>query len=134
MSRRVDPLNSESRRWLGMRGSGALMSGLVLGHLIIQHLVNDVHDLRIEWVAERWNKSGWRLWDGLMMVLAVGHGLSGTGHVIDDYVHDARLNRAAHRGVQVIGGLLVMIGVMGLVSFDRDATLEGAARSPHDDV
>lgn len=121
-----NPFNSPARIWLSMRGSGVLMSSLVLGHLIIQHFLNDVHDLRLEWVAERWNKVGWRLWDGLMMILAVGHGLSGTNHVIDDYIHDPALNRAARRGVQLLGALVIMVGVTGLVSFDRDTTLERA--------
>jgi succinate dehydrogenase / fumarate reductase membrane anchor subunit len=126
MTRRQNALNSERDIWLSMRGSGVLMSSLVLGHLIIQHLLNDVHDLRLEWVADRWNKLGWRLWDGLMMILAVGHGLNGTDHVIDDYVHDPGLNRAAHRGTQLLGAILIMVGIAGLVSFDRDTTLDRA--------
>jgi succinate dehydrogenase / fumarate reductase membrane anchor subunit len=126
MSEWQNPINSPAKIWLSMRGSGVLMSSLVLGHLIIQHLLNDVHDLRLEWVAERWNKVGWRLWDGLMMILAVGHGLNGTNHVIDDYIRDPSLNRAARRGVQLLGALVIMVGVMGLVSFDKEATLDRA--------
>jgi succinate dehydrogenase / fumarate reductase membrane anchor subunit len=126
MSEWQNPINSPAKIWLSMRGSGVLMSSLVLGHLIIQHLLNDVHDLRLEWVAERWSKVGWRLWDGLMMILAVGHGLNGTNHVIDDYIQDPSLNRAARRGVQLLGALVIMVGVMGLVSFDKEATLDRA--------
>lgn len=114
----------ESKRWLFMRGSGFLMPTLIIGHLVVQHLVNDVHDLRTEWVAERWNKTGWRVWDGLMLVLAIGHGLSGTRHVIDDYVHDPALNQAAKLGMLLLGAALTLTGLAGLVAFDKETTLK----------
>jgi succinate dehydrogenase / fumarate reductase membrane anchor subunit len=107
-----------------MRGSAFLMPSLVLGHLIIQHLLNDVHDLQLEWVAERWNKTGWRIYDGLMLVLAVWHGLNGTRNVIDDYIHDPARNQMAHTGVQILGTVLVVAGLLGLIAFDRETTLE----------
>ena len=110
--------------WLFMRGSAFLMPSLVLGHLIIQHLLNDVHDLQLEWVAERWNKTGWRIWDGLMLVLAVGHGLNGTRNVIDDYVHDPARNQVAHTAVQLLGIVLIVAGLVGLIAFDKETALE----------
>jgi succinate dehydrogenase / fumarate reductase, membrane anchor subunit len=116
--------STESKSWLFMRGSGFLMPSLVIGHLVIQHLVNDVHDLRVEWVAERWNKTGWRAWDGLMLILAVGHGLNGTRYVIDDYVHDPAVNQAAKLGVTMLGVVLVAVGLLGIVAFDKETTLQ----------
>jgi succinate dehydrogenase / fumarate reductase membrane anchor subunit len=116
--------SAESKSWLFMRGSGFLMPSLVIGHLVIQHLVNDVHDLRVEWVAERWNKTGWRAWDGLMLILAVGHGLNGTRYVIDDYVHDPAVNQAAKLGVTMLGVVLVAVGLLGIVAFDKETTLQ----------
>ena len=124
MSQRMNPQSAESKSWLLMRGSGILMPALIVGHLVVQHLVNDVHDLRAEWVAERWNKTGWRIYDGLMLLLAVGHGLNGTRHVIDDYVHDPGLNRAAKTGVLALGLALTAAGLAGLIAFDKDTTLE----------
>ena len=124
MARRIGPNSPGGKGWLFMRGSAFLMPSLVLGHLIIQHLLNDVHDLKLEWVAERWNKTGWRIYDGLMLVLAVGHGLNGTTTVIDDYIHDPARNRAAHTGVQILGPVLVAAGLAGLIAFDKETTLE----------
>ena len=124
MARRIGPDSTGGTSWLFMRGSAFLMPSLVLGHLIIQHLLNDVHDLKLEWVAERWNKAGWRIYDGLMLVLAVGHGLNGTRNVIDDYIHDPDRNRAAHTGIQILGTVLVVAGLAGLIAFDQETALE----------
>ena len=110
--------------WVFMRVSGILMPALVIIHLLIQHLFNDVHDLTAEWAAKRWDKRGWRIWDGAMLILSVTHGLNGSRHVIDDYVHDPALHRLANSGVLVLGLALVLAGLAGLVSFDIETTLE----------
>jgi succinate dehydrogenase hydrophobic anchor subunit len=110
--------------WIYMRLSGILMPILVIIHLLIQHLFNDVHDLTVDWAAKRWARRGWRVWDGAMLILSVSHGLNGTRHVIDDYVHDQALNRLAHRGVALLGVALISAGLAGLISFDLDTTLE----------
>jgi succinate dehydrogenase / fumarate reductase membrane anchor subunit len=117
-------VSGASLSWVFMRVSGVLMPVLVIIHLLIQHLFNDVHDLTVEWAAKRWEKRGWRIWDGAMLILAVTHGLNGTRHVIDDYVHDPALNRLARVGVLVLGLGLVSAGLAGLISFDLDTTLE----------
>jgi succinate dehydrogenase hydrophobic anchor subunit len=59
-----------------------------------------------------------------MMILAVGHGLNGTRHVIDDYIHDPSLNRTVQMGVQLLGIVLIAAGLVGLIAFDRDSALE----------
>jgi succinate dehydrogenase / fumarate reductase membrane anchor subunit len=110
--------------WVFMRVSGVLMPILVIIHLLIQHLVNDVHDLTVEWAAKRWEKRGWRIWDGAMLVLSVSHGLNGTRHVIDDYIHDPALNRLANLGVAALGLALILAGLSGLIAFDIDTVLE----------
>ncbi len=120
MAQKIVSGSTESKSWLLMRGSGFMMPLLVLGHLLIQHLFNDVHDLSTEWAARRWDKGGWRIWDGLMLVLAVSHGLNGTRHVIDDYIHDPVLNQAARMGVLVLGIVLVLDGLAGRIAFDLD--------------
>jgi succinate dehydrogenase hydrophobic anchor subunit len=107
-----------------MRVTGALMPVLVIIHLLIQHLFNDVHDLTVEWAAERWQRRSWRLWDGAMLILSVSHGLNGTRHVIDDYIHDRALNRLATWTVLAVGVGLIGAGLAGLIAFDLETTLE----------
>lgn len=124
MNIRMRKGSGEGLWWLFMRVSAFLMPVMVLVHLLIQHLVNDVHDLTAEWVAERWRNGGWRVYDGIMLILAVIHGLRGTTHVIDDTIHDPARNRAARMAVTVLGMAVVGAGLAGLISFDSDTTLE----------
>jgi succinate dehydrogenase / fumarate reductase membrane anchor subunit len=124
MRQKTPTIGWPSISWVFMRLTGVLMPILVIVHLLIQHLFNDVHDLTAEWAARRWDKRGWRIWDGAMLILAVTHGLNGTTHIIDDYIHDAALNRLARLGVVVLGLGLVSAGFAGLISFDLDTTLE----------
>jgi succinate dehydrogenase / fumarate reductase, membrane anchor subunit len=124
MRQKMPAISGPGAGWVFMRLSGALMPVLVIIHLLIQHLFNDVHDLTVEWTARRLDKRGWRIWDGAMLLLAVTHGLNGTRHIIDDYVHDPTLNRTAHLGIVVLGLGLILAGLAGLIAFDLDTTLE----------
>jgi len=124
MRQTTPAISGQGASWIFMRLSGVLMPILVIVHLLIQHLFHDVHDLTVEWAARRLEKRGWRFWDGAMLVLAVTHGLNGTRHVIDDYVHNPTLNRAAHLGVVILGLGLISAGLAGLISFDLDTTLK----------
>lgn len=124
MRQKMPAISGPGASWVFMRLSGALMPVLVIIHLLIQHLFNDVHDLTVEWAARRLDRRVWRIWDGAMLFLAVTHGLNGTRHIIDDYVHDPTLNRTAHVGVAVLGLGLILAGLAGLISFDLDTTLE----------
>jgi succinate dehydrogenase / fumarate reductase, membrane anchor subunit len=124
MRQKMPAISGPGAGWVFMRLSGALMPVLVIIHLLIQHLFNDVHDLTVEWTARRLDKRGWRIWDGAMLLLAVTHGLNGTRHIIDDYVHDPTLNRTAHLGILALGLGLIFAGLAGLIAFDLDTTLE----------
>jgi succinate dehydrogenase / fumarate reductase membrane anchor subunit len=124
MRQKTTAISGPTTSWVFMRLSGVLMPTLVIIHLLIQHLFNDVHDLTVEWTAKRWDKRGWRIWDGAMLILAVTHGLNGTRHVIDDYIHDSALNRLARWGMLALGLGLVSAGLAGLISFDLETTLE----------
>jgi succinate dehydrogenase / fumarate reductase membrane anchor subunit len=124
MRQKTTAISGPTTSWVFMRLSGVLMPTLVIIHLLIQHLFNDVHDLTVEWTAKRWDKRGWRIWDGAMLILAVTHGLNGTRHVIDDYIHDYALNRLARWGMLALGLGLISAGLAGMISFDLETTLE----------
>jgi succinate dehydrogenase / fumarate reductase membrane anchor subunit len=78
--------NFEMLAWLFMRLSGVVLVFLVLGHLIIQLLLDGgVSKVSFAFVAGRWASPFWQGWDLLMLWLAMLHGANGMRTVINDY-------------------------------------------------
>ena len=78
--------NFEMLAWLFMRLSGVVLVFLVLGHLIIQLILDGgVTKISFAFVAGRWASPFWQVWDLLMLWLAMLHGANGMRTVINDY-------------------------------------------------
>ncbi len=72
--------------WFFMRVSGVLLLILAIGHLVIMHLINNIDVINYEFVARRWATPFWRIYDGLMLFLALLHGMNGLRTILDDYL------------------------------------------------
>lgn len=105
----------ETVGWAFMRISGVLLLFLALGHFAIQHVINDVHNLSIDFVAARWASLGWRVYDALLLALALVHGMNGLRVVVDDYVRRPALRNAVRWAIVVVGGALILIGSTALI-------------------
>jgi succinate dehydrogenase / fumarate reductase membrane anchor subunit len=105
--------------WMFMRISALALVVLVLGHFAIQHVFNDVHNLNINFVAQRWASVGWRVYDALLLGLALAHGLNGLRIVADDYVLSPTWNRVVRWVILIIGGGLVIIGMVAIIGGAR---------------
>lgn len=78
--------NFEMLAWLFMRLSGVVLVFLILGHLIIQLMLDGgVSKISFAFVAGRWASPFWQGWDLLMLWLAMLHGANGMRTVINDY-------------------------------------------------
>ena len=68
--------------WLFMRLSGIVLVVLVLGHLLIQLVLDGgVSKIGFAFVAGRWASPFWQVWDLAMLWLAMLHGANGLdGH------------------------------------------------------
>jgi succinate dehydrogenase / fumarate reductase membrane anchor subunit len=78
--------NFEMAAWLFMRLSGVVLVVLVIGHLIIQLVLDGgVSKIGFAFVAGRWASPFWQIWDLLMLWLAMLHGGNGLRTVINDY-------------------------------------------------
>ncbi len=75
--------------WLFMRVSGLLLLLLALGHLAIMHLIHSVDEINFAFVAGRWANPLWRLYDWMLLTLALVHGFNGLRVMVDDYVRAA---------------------------------------------
>jgi succinate dehydrogenase / fumarate reductase membrane anchor subunit len=101
--------------WLFMRVSALALIFLALGHFVIQHVLNDVHNLSLEFVAARWGTLGWRIYDGLLLGLGLAHGLNGLRIVVDDYVVRPGFNRALKLLLLATGIFMAIVGTVALI-------------------
>ncbi|KIQ62389.1 MULTISPECIES: succinate dehydrogenase, hydrophobic membrane anchor protein [Kitasatospora] len=111
--------NFEMLAWLFMRLSGVVLVVLVLGHLLINLMLDGgVSKISFAFVAGRWASPFWQMWDLLMLWLAMLHGSNGMRTVINDYAEkDAtRLWLKGLLGVATV--FTVVLGTLVIFTFD----------------
>jgi succinate dehydrogenase / fumarate reductase membrane anchor subunit len=101
--------------YLFMRGSGVLLAFLVIIHFVIQHVINDVYTLDLNFVAQRWSNPGWRVYDAFMLTLALAHGLNGSRIVANDYILHPAWNRAVNLAILAAGLLWIVVGGTAII-------------------
>ncbi len=111
--------NFEMLAWLFMRLSGVVLVVLVLGHLLINLMLDGgVSKVSFAFVAGKWASPFWQVWDLLMLWLAMLHGSNGMRTVINDYAEkDAtRLWLKGLLGVATV--FTVVLGTLVIFTFD----------------
>lgn len=113
----------ETFSWFFFRVSGVLLIFLVIIHLIIMHVTNDVSCTTYQFVAMRYDNPLWRLYDWLLLTLSLLHGMNGLRVVIDDYVRDrsARLTLMSVAGTLTL--IFFMLGTITLITFQHAGNL-----------
>jgi succinate dehydrogenase / fumarate reductase membrane anchor subunit len=79
--------NYELWSWLFMRISGIVLLVMVLLHFAIMHVFTPIEQVNFAFVAGRYSTLGWRIYDLVMLSLALIHGLNGVRVVTDDLFH-----------------------------------------------
>lgn len=97
--------------WLFMRGSGLLLLGLALGHLVLMHLIHNVDEISYDFVAGRYAGWFWRGYDLLLLTLAMIHGTNGARILIDDHLTASRWRRVALGLLYTLCGGLLLLGI-----------------------
>ena len=107
----------ETFSWYFFRISGILLIFLIIIHLIIMHVTTDVAKTTYDFVAARYSNPLWRLYDWLLLTLALLHGMNGLRIVIDDYVRGrgARLTLLSIAGTLTL--VFLMLGTITLITF-----------------
>jgi succinate dehydrogenase / fumarate reductase membrane anchor subunit len=100
-----------------MRLSGLLLLFFALVHFALTHLVNDVVDTDYDFVAERWHNPAWRVFDWMLLVLALSHGVNGLRWIVDDYVRRPGPRRAVKGVLYGLTGALVIVGTLTILAF-----------------
>ncbi len=110
--------NFEVVSWFFMRISGLLLIFLALYHLIWWNLVIGVEHLTADVVIERWNNPFWRLFNVMLVVFAMLHGLNGARYSIEDYVRSPGAQLAVKTVVYTVVLGAMSFGIFALFAFD----------------
>ena len=97
----------ERALWYFMRISGLFLVLLALGHMLIMHVLVQLtgQEINFAFVTSRWGSPFWRIYDLLLLVLALLHGVNGARIIVGDYI--------ARGGVRNL--ILILLGVVTLI-------------------
>jgi succinate dehydrogenase / fumarate reductase membrane anchor subunit len=121
---RTIQLSAKARRerylYLFMRMSGVALLLLAVGHMMIQHVLNSVHNLTLQFVATQWNSWGWRAYDMGLLIFAAVHGFNGLRNVLEDYVHNEKSMRVIRGGLVVLLIATIIWSTVAIATFDAE--------------
>src|ERR1700724_1803548 len=113
----------EAASWYFNRISAIGLFLLVIIHLILNHVTTDVSCTSYQLIAIRYANPYWRVYDWLMLTLALLHGMNGLRVVVDDYVR----SRGWRLTLQSVAGLVTlayfMLGTITLITFQTAGAL-----------
>ncbi|MFE4367185.1 succinate dehydrogenase hydrophobic membrane anchor subunit [Streptomyces sp. NPDC056835] len=111
--------NFEMAAWLFMRLSGVVLVVLVLGHLLIQLVLDGgVSKIGFAFVAGRWASPFWQVWDLLMLWLAMLHGANGLRTIINDYAERANTRLWLKGLLYTATVFTILLGSLVIFTFD----------------
>ncbi len=111
--------------WLFLRVSGVTMLLLVLTHLLVMHYLNAPSATGTAFVLERWSSAFWLAFDGLLLVVALTHGLVGANNVAGDHLQGGGRRRATRLATIVLGLAFAGIGSAAIASFNPASVRAG---------
>ncbi|CAB4953494.1 unannotated protein [freshwater metagenome] len=105
--------------WLYMRISGMFLLVLIFGHLIINLVMNGgITQISFAFVAGKWADPFWKIWDGLMLWLALIHGTNGMRTIVNDYTERETLRKVLNYTLWVVCVSLIVLGTLVITTFD----------------
>lgn len=113
----------ETFSWYFFRWSGIGLLFLVIIHLILMHVTNDVSTTTYDFVAKRYANPFWRVYDLLLLVLGLLHGLNGLRVIVDDYVRSNFWRIAAQSVVALTAVTFLLMGTLTIITFQPNHTL-----------
>jgi succinate dehydrogenase / fumarate reductase, membrane anchor subunit len=107
----------ETFSWYFIRISGIALIFLVIIHLLIMHVTTDVACTTFRFVAARYANPFWRLFDWLLLTLALLHGMNGLRIVVDDYVPSRGWRLSLLSVIGVLTLTFFLLGTITLITF-----------------
>ncbi|MEW5987498.1 MAG: hypothetical protein AB1791_12765 [Chloroflexota bacterium] len=122
--RHVQPRrNLERYGFLLMRLSGVGLLLLAVGHMLLQHIFRDVHNLTLDVVRQIWAAWGWRAYDLFLLAFAISHGYYGLRTVLVDYIHNPKAMKALDYVILVFGIVTIIWSAVAIFSFNPEAAV-----------
>jgi succinate dehydrogenase / fumarate reductase membrane anchor subunit len=106
--------NPELAWWVFMRVSGVVLIFLVLGHIYMTFLLTSELQASYSVVVNQLAQPVWKIYDWLMLTLAMLHGVNGARYSIDDYVQKVSRRVWTKTLVYGLAALIYVLGTMGL--------------------
>lgn len=114
--------------WYFMRISGVLLVFLALGHMLIMHVLVALtgQEINFAFVTSRWGSPFWRIYDLLLLLLALIHGVNGARVIVADYVERGGLRAMLIGILLAMAFVWLMLGILVVATFDpNNATFVG---------
>ncbi|MBE2198550.1 MAG: succinate dehydrogenase [Anaerolinea sp.] len=115
--------NLERYGFMFMRLSGISLLVLAVGHMVIQHVLNSVHNLTLEFVALQWQSWGWKAYDMLLLAFAISHGVNGLRNVLGDYIHNDKTMKFITYFLAAFVVITIIWAGVAIASFDAGKVL-----------
>ncbi len=112
----------ETFSWYFLRISGVMLILLVIIHLVLMHVANDVSQTTYCFVAQRYANPLWRAYDLLLLTLALPHGLNGLRLVSDDYIRSRGLRLTVVSIFFLTVVFFWLMGSMTIITFQPAAS------------
>jgi succinate dehydrogenase / fumarate reductase, membrane anchor subunit len=109
------PRSYELVAWRWMRYSGILLIPLVWFHTILQDVIIGVHAIDLDYVAQRWAYTSWRVYDAALLGFAFAHGMNGLRQVLFDFFHTPKARRNLSWGLLLLWLVVTAIGAAAIV-------------------
>ncbi|MGC1378365.1 MAG: hypothetical protein WA821_19185 [Anaerolineales bacterium] len=107
--------NYDSIAWKWMRYSAILLIPLAWGHILIQDVLVGVHQIDLNYVAQRWAFWGWRAYDFLLLAFAFAHGVNGLRQILSDYITAAKWRNIISWLLLVFWLVVSLIGAVAII-------------------
>lgn len=104
--------------WYFLRLSGVALLLLAVGHVMIMHVINTVDEIDYDFIAGRWSSPFWQVYDSLLLLLALLHGMNGARLSIDDYIRSSERRLVAYSAAAVVTLVFLIIGALAIITFD----------------
>ncbi len=107
----------ETFSWYFFRVSGIALIFLAIIHLFLNHVATDVSCTSFELVEIRYANPFWRLYDWLLLILGLLHGMNGLRIVVDDYVHARGWRLSLQSLLAIVTLVFILLGTITLITF-----------------